>query len=98
MTSVEDFTGMRSGDEVALEGRVGRCERCGRTGIEHAVGDTGPAYVIHVQVTRILGDGMLTEPSDYCVIEDTRQDGHGSRGGVPSRRGCVALARRPAQA
>ena len=97
MTSVEDFTGMRSGDEVALEGRVGRCGRCGRTGIEHAVGDAGPAYVIHIQITRILGDGMLIEPSDYCVIEDAPTAGRGS-GGALSRRGCVALARRSAQA
>jgi hypothetical protein len=98
MTSVEDFTGMRSGEEVALEGRVGRCGRCGRTGIEHAIGDGSPAYVIHVQITRVLGDGMLTEPSDYCVIDDAPGGGPGPGVGVPSRRGCVALARRPAQA
>ena len=77
MTSVEDFTVMRTGEEIALEGRVGRCASCGRNGIEHEAPD-GAGYVIHVQTSRVFGDGMLTEPSDYCVVETASAAGDGA--------------------
>ena len=69
MTSIEDFTALSLGAEVALEGRIARCTRCGRNGIEQGRGDGADVYMIHVQVSRVLGDGMLTEPSDFCVVE-----------------------------
>jgi hypothetical protein len=73
MTTVEDFTQFPLGMEVALEGRVKRCSRCGRNGIEQAGGD-GPVWLIHVQSSRVLGDGMLTEPSDYCLVRGESAD------------------------
>ncbi len=68
MVHVEDFTKLAPGVEVASEGRVGRCPRCGRNGIAWNSGD-GAGYLIHVQTSQILGDGMLTKPSDYCFLE-----------------------------
>jgi hypothetical protein len=96
MTSVEDFTEMTTGEEIALEGRVARCSRCGRNGIEHAAADGGTGYVIHVQTSRVFGDGMLTEPSDYCVIEE-RLDAEQSAA-PPSPPSPASPFRRPASA
>lgn len=67
MTTLEDFTALAQGAEVALAGRVARCPSCGRNGIEQSWGGA-PAYVVHVQSSRVLGDGMLTEPRDYCLL------------------------------
>lgn len=80
MTSIEDFTVLMPGADVALEGRVARCARCGRNGIERGSADR--TYVIHVQTSRVLGDGMLTEPSDFCVVpyEGASPDGIGLSG------------------
>ncbi len=71
MTSVEDFTGLALGADVALEGRVSRCSRCGRNGIEQGRGEATAYYVVHKQTSRVFGDGMLTEPSDFCVLPDS---------------------------
>jgi hypothetical protein len=79
MTSVEDFTGLALGAEVALEGRVSRCSRCGRNGIEQGRGEGLSYYVIHVQTSRVLGDGMRIEPRDFCVLPHPgRTDGDGA--------------------
>lgn len=71
MTSIEDFTRLALGADVALEGRVSRCSRCGRNGIEQGRGEGPSYYVIHVQTSRVFGDGMLTEPRDYCVLPES---------------------------
>ncbi len=70
MTSVEDFTGLALGAQIALEGRVSRCSRCGRNGIEQGRSEGPSYYVVHKQTSRVFGDGMLTEPSDFCVLPD----------------------------
>ncbi len=68
MIHIEDFTKLAPGVKIALEGCVGRCPRCGRNGVAQNLGD-GTAYVVHIQTSQVLGDGMLTEPSDYCFLE-----------------------------
>ena len=65
MLSVEDFTGLAPGSE-ASEGTVGSCPRCGRSGIEQHPPD-GSLY-LHAQTSEVLGDGMRTEPTDWCRI------------------------------
>ena len=98
MTSVEDFTGLSLGAEVALEGRVSRCSRCGRNGIEQGRGEGPSCYVIHVQTSRVFGDGMRTEPSDFCVLPDpgkTEGDGAMPAAGVPPP---LSVRRPPARA
>jgi hypothetical protein len=67
MIRVDDFTQMPEGRFVPIEGRVGRCPRCGRNGIEeHPVGSI--PYFLHVQVSKILPDGMLDEALDRCSL------------------------------
>jgi hypothetical protein len=97
MTSVEDFTTLPPGADVALEGRVSRCGRCGRNGIEQGRGEGPSYYVIHVQVSRVLGDGMLTEPSDFCVFPDAETDGSDGYARKPALVP-VSLDRPPARA
>jgi len=67
MHNVEDFTSLRCGFEVPLEGRIGTCPRCGRNGIEERPECAAP-YFLHVQATVVLGDGMRVEPLDSCAL------------------------------
>lgn len=66
MVTLQDFTTLSPGSEVPLEGRVDRCPKCGRNGIEHAEPHT--LFFVHVQKSEVLGDGMLTEPRDSCRL------------------------------
>lgn len=66
MVMLEDFTALSPGRDVPLEGRIDRCPECGRNGVPHHEPD-GTFYV-HVQVSELLSDGMLTEPRDCCRI------------------------------
>jgi len=66
MVMLQDFTALSRGYEVPLEGRVDRCPRCGRNGIEHAEPNT--LFFVHVQETEVLSDGMLTAPRDCCRL------------------------------
>ena len=70
MVTLEDFTALSRGSQVPLEGRVDRCPRCGRNGIEHAEPDT--LFFVHAQETELLGDGMLVEPRDCCRLTGAR--------------------------
>jgi hypothetical protein len=67
MLNVEDFTLLRRGFEVPLEGRVETCPRCGRNGIEERP-ECGVPYFLHVQASDVLGDGMRVEPLDSCAL------------------------------
>jgi hypothetical protein len=66
MVMLQDFAALSRACEVPLEGRVDRCPRCGRNGIEHAEPDT--LFFVHVQETELLSDGMLTEARDCCRL------------------------------
>jgi hypothetical protein len=66
MVMLEDFTALSPGRDVPLEGRIDRCPECGRNGVPHDEPD-GTFYV-HVQVSELLSDGMLTEPRDCCRL------------------------------
>ena len=66
MLTTEDFTRMPEGLLVPLAGRVGRCPRCARTGVE-ARTESGMATYVHVQTSEVMCDGMLVEPQDCCV-------------------------------
>ena len=67
MLNVEDFTLLRRGFEVPLEGRVETCPRCGRNGIEERP-ECGFPYFLHVQASEVQGDGMRVEPLDACPL------------------------------
>jgi hypothetical protein len=70
MIRVEDFTQLPEGRFVPIEGRVERCPRCGRNGIEeHSVGSA--SYFLHVQSSQILPDGMRDEALDCCSLGPT---------------------------
>jgi hypothetical protein len=67
MIRVEDFTQLPEGRLVPLEGKVERCPRCGRNGIEaHPAADV--PYFLHVQASEILPDGMRDEALDCCAL------------------------------
>lgn len=66
MVVLEDFTGISAGQDIALEGHVERCPRCGRPGIERHIAGGSLVYV-HAQTSEILGDGMLVEAQDCCA-------------------------------
>ncbi len=66
MVTLQDFTALSRGIDVPLEGRVDRCPKCGRNGIEHAEPHT--LFFVHVQESEVFGDGMLTEPRDCCRL------------------------------
>jgi hypothetical protein len=67
MICVDDFTKLDEGRFVPIEGRVERCPRCGRNGIEeHPVGSI--AYFLHVQASEVLPDGMFDEALDCCTL------------------------------
>ena len=67
MINVEDFTSLPRGVMVPLEGRVDACPRCGRNGIREC-SEYGNPYIVHRQTSKILSDGMLTQPEDYCPL------------------------------
>jgi hypothetical protein len=67
MIRVDDFTKLPEGWFVPIEGRVERCPRCGRNGIEeHPVASI--PYFLHVQVSEVLPDGMRDEGLDCCSL------------------------------
>jgi hypothetical protein len=67
MIRIDDFTQLPEGRFVPIEGRVERCPRCGRNGIEeHPVGTL--SYFLHVQASEVLPDGMFDEPLDCCSL------------------------------
>ena len=67
MVFLEDFTRVSTGLRLPIEGRVERCLRCGRSGIEGRSPD-GIRLVIHSQTTELLGDGMLVVPRGCCAV------------------------------
>ena len=67
MITVEDFTSLRRGFLVPLEGRVEACPRCGRNGIEERPECAVP-YFLHVQKSEVQADGMRIEPLDSCAL------------------------------
>ena len=73
MLVIQDFTKLSEGITVPSEGRVGRCPKCGRNGIERRPGGPTEPIVtfLHVQASRLFGDGMLTEPEDCCSFPKT---------------------------
>ena len=66
MVTFEDFTALSAGSDVPLEGRVGECPQCGRNGVAQEEPDG--IFYVHVQVSELLSDGMLTEARDCCRI------------------------------
>ncbi|MFN2385987.1 MAG: hypothetical protein ABR576_06840 [Thermoanaerobaculia bacterium] len=72
MIVIQDFTKLSEGITVPSEGRVSRCPKCGRNGIERRPGPVEPLVTfLHVQASRLFGDGMLTEPADCCSVAAT---------------------------
>lgn len=72
MLVIQDFTKLSEGMTVPSEGRVSRCPKCGRNGIERRPGLADPIVTfLHVQASRLFGDGMLTEPEDCCALPST---------------------------
>jgi len=69
MVTIEDFTQLREGTVVLLEGIISRCPRCGRNGVLKFPED-GNACCIHAEESTILCDGMLTQPTDTCELPD----------------------------
>ena len=69
MIVLEDFTKARPGRDIPAEGPVLRCPRCGRPGVAQPSRRGAPLFV-HAQISQILGDGMLTEPSDCCSLPE----------------------------
>jgi len=67
--TIEDYTQLREGTVVLLEGIVSRCPRCGRNGVLKFPED-GKACCIHAEESTILCDGMLTQPTDTCELPD----------------------------
>ena len=68
MPMVEDFTILATGSEVAGEGRVERCPRCGRNGIRERI-DGEPTF-LHSSSTELMSDGRLVTPEDCCPSDD----------------------------
>lgn len=68
MLVIQDFTKLSEGITVPSEGKVGRCPRCGRNGIERKRLSEESVTFLHVQSSRLFGDGMLTEPQDCCAL------------------------------
>jgi hypothetical protein len=67
MSAVQDFTQLPEGRVIPIEGRIERCPRCGRNGIEeHPVGSV--PYFLHVQVLQMLPDGMRDDVLDCCSL------------------------------
>ena len=70
MMRVEDFTQAPEGRFVPTEGRVERCPRCGRNGIEEHP-SANPPFFLHVQASEVLPDGMWDEALDCCPLPAT---------------------------
>jgi hypothetical protein len=67
MSAVQDFTQLPEGRVIPIEGRIERCPRCGRNGIEeHPVASV--PYFLHVQVLQMLPDGMRDDVLDCCSL------------------------------
>ena len=62
--TVDDFTALAEGTVDGSGKRVRRCPRCGRNGLRFRE-ETGDSY-LHVQMSRVFADGILTEPQDCC--------------------------------
>lgn len=62
--TLEDFTNLPEGMRHESGARVRRCPRCGRNGLRVRAGSENS--FLHVQTSRIFGDGILTEPQDRC--------------------------------
>jgi hypothetical protein len=71
MMTVEVFTDLPVGRTIPEEGPIVPCPRCGRNGVlqEHAF---PIPRCLHAQTTTVLGDGMLVEPTDCCVLSPVR--------------------------
>ena len=92
MFVVEDFTQRAVGVQIPTDGSITVCPRCGRNGARRQRFD-GTVRYVHVQTSRILGDGLRTEPSDSCTV---RASGRRRRGAGQSR--AEGSARRSASA
>ena len=68
MPVVEDFTILAPGSEVAGEGRVERCPRCGRNGVKERV--DGEAMFLHGSSTELMSDGLLEMPGECCPDDE----------------------------
>jgi hypothetical protein len=66
MVFLEDFTKASAGQDIPLEGHVESCLRCGRPGVKQHGADG--QFVVHAQISEVLGDGMRVEPRDCCEI------------------------------
>lgn len=66
MFVVEDFTQRAIGVQIPTDGSITVCPRCGRNGARRQRFD-GTVRYVHVQTSRILGDGLRTEPADWCT-------------------------------
>jgi hypothetical protein len=67
MIEVADYTRLREGYLVPWEGRVDRCPRCGRNGIEEHPSLGGP-YFLHIGISELMPDGMRDEALDCCPL------------------------------
>ena len=67
MLVVEDFTVLEQGAEVAGDGRVATCPRCGRNGVRESV--EGRTEWIHSQESELMSDGLLVT-LDCCASEE----------------------------
>jgi hypothetical protein len=68
MITLEDFTTMACGSEVAGLGALVECPRCGRPGLAEQLADGAPC-VVHVEREEVLGDGMRLEPEEWCRLD-----------------------------
>ena len=66
MPVVEDFTTLAPGAEVAGEGSVARCPRCGRNGVRELF--RGRTEFVHSQESELMCDGLLV--TEDCCSED----------------------------
>jgi len=64
MPVLEDFTVLMPGAEVAGEGLVERCPRCGRNGVRERV--DGQTKLLHAWAMELMSDGLLVIPEDCC--------------------------------
>jgi hypothetical protein len=67
MFVVEDFTQRTVGVQIPTDGPITCCPRCGRNGARRKRFD-GTVRYVHVQTSQIFGDGLRTEPADWCTF------------------------------